>query len=108
MTVALTGRDSGRTLYLRKGDSIQITLAENSSTPYRWAFKTRPSARVLRLTESVYVPSPAPPGIVGRGGHHLFAFKAVGTGTTSLQLVLRYLGTPSQNGGHFNLQIRPG
>jgi predicted secreted protein len=108
MTVGLTKRDSGRTVFLRDGDVVQITLAENRSTPYRWAFQTRPSRTVLRLTKSVYVPSPAPPGVVGRGGHHIYTFKAVGTGTTALKLVLRYIANPKKVASTFSLRVRPG
>jgi inhibitor of cysteine peptidase len=108
MTLGLTKRDSGRTLYLRKGDVVQVTLAENQSTPYRWAFTTHPSRSVLRLTKSVYIPSPAPAGVVGRGGHQVFKFKAVGSGTTALKLVLRYIANPKKVASTFSLQVRPG
>jgi predicted secreted protein len=108
MTIGLTKGDSGRTVYVEKGDVVTIKLPENGSTPYRWEFRTRPSSHVLRLVSSQYIPFPAPPGVVGRGGTRVYTFKAQHGGTTSLKLQLTYIAAPHTVGGRFSLQVRPG
>ena len=108
MKLELRQRDSGRTVQLRKGDILEITLAENRTTPYRWRFAQRPSRRVLRLKKSEYVPSPAPPGVVGRGGKHVYRFRAIRRGITSLRLVETHVSDPEDVSGRFRVSIRPG
>ena len=35
--LSLVEKDSGRTIDIRSGETVQITLPENATTGYRWA-----------------------------------------------------------------------
>jgi predicted secreted protein len=105
MTAQLTQGDSGRTVYLRKGDKVEVTVAENQSTPYAWKVQKRSSARVLKLTSSKYITSPAPPGIVGAPGKHVYKFTATGRGTTSFKAGNTYVGQGHRVAQKFSLKI---
>lgn len=105
MSVGLTQADSGRRLQFRPGDTMRIALAENRTTPYWWTFAVRPSKSVLRLTSSKYVPNPTPPNFAGGGGEHFWTFKVVGHGSTSLKLVLSYLGKRKKIIGRFSIHV---
>jgi predicted secreted protein len=100
--------DSGRTVYVKKGDTIKVTLADNPSTPYSWSYQTRPSGKILKLVSNVYVANPHPPGFVGGGGHRTWTFKVLKGGTTSFTLVLRYIAAPHNVGGRFTLHVTQG
>jgi predicted secreted protein len=102
MTAQLTQGDSGRTVYLRKGE---VTVAENQSTPYAWKVQKRSSAKVLKLTSSKYITSPAPPGIVGAPGKHVYKFTATGRGTTSFKAGNTYVGQGHRVAQKFSLKI---
>ena len=108
MTIDLRSGDSSRTVHLRRGDTVRITLAENQSTPYRWRFARRPSSRVLRLVKSEYIVPPMPPGQVGGGGKHVYTFRAIRRGRTSLRLVESLFGEPRTIARRFSLSVRPG
>ena len=106
MTVLVRQGDSGRTLQLRPGDVVKLSLAENPSTGYGWHFRRRPNRRVLRLTSSRFVADPAPPGTVGVGGKHEWTFKARARGRTAFRLWLTPPGQREMPTRRFGLRVR--
>src|SRR5579862_8254202 len=78
---------SGRTIDLRVGDGVKVTLAENPSTGYKWEFLGRPEPLCV-IVHDAYVANTAI-GTVGSGGVHNWEFRAVDKGTTTVNLVYR-------------------
>jgi len=64
-TWQLSKDDFGRTISVKKGDDLVITLAENPTTGFRWSIEF--SKDILQLAEApTYTPAGA--GIGGGGG----------------------------------------
>jgi inhibitor of cysteine peptidase len=82
----LTEADAGRTVDLRKGDRLSISLGGNPTTGYSW--------QVAGVDEQVLAPLGNPgytasSEALGAGGVFAFAFEAVAAGQTALRLVYR-------------------
>ena len=82
--ILLTEADNGKLITLKKGDRIQIKLAENPTTGFQWAINT--PKNFLSLEKSDYVA--ASPQLMGSGGERILTFLAQKTGKTSLKLKL--------------------
>lgn len=76
----------GRTIKLRVGDGVKVTLDENPTTGYRWEFLTRPEP-VCVIVSDEYVANAN--GLAGSGGVHIWDFRAVDKGTCAVSLVYR-------------------
>ncbi len=75
--------DSGKTIALKRGDTITIQLAENPTTGYRWSEPSLENDSVsLQRSQFVGPQSNAP----GAGGQRLLTFKAEKPGKTTLSL----------------------
>src|SRR5882757_9026654 len=74
---------NGRTLTLRIGDGVKLSLAENPTTGYRWELLAKPEPYCVVVTDA-YATNTG--GGIGSGGTHNWDFRAVskGTGTVSL------------------------
>ena len=81
---ALTEADNGRTVDLRVGETVDITLPENATSGYRWA--------IDRLDAGIAEANEAKPhyrsGQVGSAGQVTFALKSTGPG--SGEVLLKY------------------
>jgi len=86
MTVPLDLHDNGRTISVRPGAAIVVTLPSNPSTGYSWKLVAG-DGRVVRLVSHRYVP-PAK-AIPGAGGHETWRFAAAAKGVVTI--VLGYL-----------------
>ena len=79
---SLTEADNDKTVDLRVGETVRVSLPENATTGYRWA--------VDRLDEEVIEAvgsEPNYPGdAVGSGGHVAFTFKAKKAGSGEIAL----------------------
>ncbi len=85
-TITLTRADDGRTVELRRGDTVTVRLAENPTTGYQWVLEPAGDA-VLALQGSDSVrPSDA---AVGGAGERVFTFKAGKAGSATIRLELR-------------------
>jgi inhibitor of cysteine peptidase len=85
-TVRVSVRDAGQNVDLKTGDSLQVELASNPSTGYRWERSLLPELGVLEnLGEEQRA---ANTGLLGSGGITVFTFQAIGTGTTNLSFSL--------------------
>jgi inhibitor of cysteine peptidase len=82
----LTEADAGRTIELRTGDRLSISLGGNPTTGYSWG--------LAAVDERVLAPKGKPgyaasSEAVGAGGVFAFEFEAVAAGQTALHLVYR-------------------
>jgi predicted secreted protein len=75
----------GRTLAIRIGEIVELTLAENASTGYRWDFANERSSwsAVLRLLEEQAGATDTRPGMPGT---RRFLLEAVAPGDAELEL----------------------
>jgi len=80
--LSLTQADSGRTVDVRVGDQIQVTLLENATTGFRWAIDHYDDAVIEALgSEPLYTSSR-----VGSGGQVTFTFQGKRAGTGEIVL----------------------
>jgi len=103
-TVTVGAAANGKSLVLKKGDTLVVRLAANSTTGYGWWVVSKP--KVLKLLKRTYVMSGKPPYPPGRGGTSVFRF-SVRSGQGRLKLVYRRsweTGIASAN--TFQLKIR--
>lgn len=75
----------GRTINLRVGGGVKLSLEENPTTGYRWEFLTKLEP-VCVVVSDAYV---AGGGAIGSGGVHDWVFRAVAKGTASVKLGYR-------------------
>lgn len=74
--------DNNRTVDIREGETIQVTLAENATTGYRWGIENYtktildPQDSVTRYAKKA----------IGSGGEVTFAFRAKARGTGEIAL----------------------
>lgn len=90
---SLTEADNGRTVDLRAGESVRLTLPENATTGYRWAID-RLDRDVVEEAGSEAHPSR---GAVGSAGNVTFDFKAkkAGSGEVALKYWRHFEGEGS-------------
>jgi inhibitor of cysteine peptidase len=90
---SLTEMDNGRTVDLRVGESVRLTLPENATTGYRWT--------VDHFDREVIDPAGSEPhyagGAVGSAGQITFDFKAkkAGSGEVALKYWRHFEGEGS-------------
>jgi len=85
--VGLSEEDSGTTVQLRVGDTMDVTLDGNPTTGFAWETAAVDVSVLKQLGEPEYVPDPHPVGLVGSGGRFTFRFEAVASGQTVLRLI---------------------
>ena len=79
---SLTEADNGRTVDVRVGETVSVTLPENATSGYRWAIDNLEQG-VVEANE----PKPRyPPGAVGSGGAVTFSFRSIGPGSGEVSL----------------------
>src|SRR5262245_26326556 len=75
--LSLAETDNDRTLDIRLGETVRVTLQENATTGYRWAIDRYDGEFVEALaTEARY-----PPNRIGAGGEVTFDFQGKKLGT---------------------------
>lgn len=82
----------GKTITLKRGDKLVVSLGANATTGYSWRVDTLNRARV-RLLGNRYVPTK--PIEVGSGGTAILTFLAVRRGRAPLELVYMQAGNPA-------------
>lgn len=83
-TVELNGGQSGSSVELRTGDTLQLALEGNPTTGYTWAPATLDQAILKSAGEPEFQPSSS---ALGAGGTVTCRFTAVGAGQTTLQMI---------------------
>lgn len=103
---SLTEADNERTVDLRVGESVQLTLPENATTGYRWA--------IDRLDRDVVEEAGSEPhpsrGAIGSGGNVTFDFtaKKAGSGEVALKYWRHFEGDGSiVRRFSFRLNVQP-
>jgi inhibitor of cysteine peptidase len=102
----LSETDNGRTVDIRVGEAVRVTLAENASTGYRWAIDRYDTELVEALEPEPRYPS----GAVGSGGEVAFTFKGkkIGAGDIELKHWRHWEGDKSIIGRfRLRLQVQP-
>lgn len=87
----LTEENNNTTVTARVGDTIEVLLAENPSTGYRWEVAALDMS-VLSAGESRFSPTA---GGVGAGGARHMAFPVHDAGTGRIELILRRSWEPA-------------
>ena len=82
--VQLNGDNNNQTVALDQGQVVELSLTGNPTTGYSWSDAETPDQNVLVETSHFYI---SPSGAVGSGGAEHWVFRAVGAGTTQLNLV---------------------
>ena len=83
-TKRLTEADTGRSIELRGGDKLEITLPGNPTTGFQWDVSVGDTAILRPSGEPEFEPSSS---AVGGGGKFTLRFAAVGTGQMGLTLI---------------------
>jgi inhibitor of cysteine peptidase len=80
----LTQADKGKSVTIRSGEVMGISLDENPGTGFRWTLE-QGNGEILELLSSDYIQAPG--SEVGGGGKRIWKFKAKKVG--DVQLVLK-------------------
>jgi inhibitor of cysteine peptidase len=104
--LSLVEADNGRTVDIRRGETVRISLPENASTGYRWAIDRFDEQLIEALTTEPLYPSDR----VGSSGDVAFTFrpKEVGAGEVVLKHWRHWEGDSSVTTRfRVRLQVRP-
>lgn len=87
--VKLTEVDNGKSLEVKVGEIIEITLPGNPTTGYCWssALRDKDKALLEEMGEPAYTASSTEGNLVGGGGTYTFTFKAEASGSAVIKLV---------------------
>lgn len=82
MTITLTERDDGGNVHTQVGDTIELHLAENATTGYRW----EPDDLDSHIFELAAATADYPSRAIGSGGDVQFRIKVRAAGGAMLRL----------------------
>jgi inhibitor of cysteine peptidase len=100
---SLTEADNDRTVELRVGETVRLTLPENATTGYRWAIDRVDGGLIEAAGPEPHYPAGAPPG---SGGDVAFTFKATKAGTADVALKYwRHFEGDSSIANRFHVRI---
>lgn len=83
-TTKLTEADAGRSIELRVGDKLEVTLPGNPTTGFQWEVEAGDEAILRQIGEPEFEPSSS---AVGSAGKVTLRFEAVGAGQMGLKLI---------------------
>ena len=92
---------SGQTVNLPLGQVIELRLAENPTTGYRWAFVTDGAPACAVVGDRFESGSATP----GQGGEHSWTIKGVQPGTCGIAMQYRRSFQPDAPARLFELQV---
>ncbi len=81
---SLTEADAGRSIELRAGDTLEVTLPGNASTGFQWEVKSVDASILKPSGEPAFKSSS---NALGSSGQFTLRFEAVAPGQTKLQLI---------------------
>ncbi len=84
---ALTAKDAGKTVQVKVGQTIAITLDGNPSTGYTWEAENKDLKTLKLAGEPEFKSSNTDKNVVGAGGTLTLRFQAVAAGQETLTLV---------------------
>jgi inhibitor of cysteine peptidase len=82
----LTDADNGKTITVKVGDVVAISLIGNPTTGYSWRTAKLDGKAIEQVGEPKYTTNPHRQGMVGVGGTFLFKFNATKSGKTEVKL----------------------
>ena len=91
-----------KSVTLPVGDTIELSLAENPTTGYRWTL-ARAGSPICELKGDEFVSPGQKPG---EGGTHNFTFAVRATGETSIALQSRRKWADTDAGRDFTVNVR--
>ena len=71
---------------MKVGQKYQLTLSSNATTGFSWSLQSGMDETVLVLDSSSYSSTENTDGMTGGGGSEIFIFRAIGVGTTGVEL----------------------
>ncbi len=86
ITLRLTQTDSGSTITLHTGETLEIVLPANPTTGYTWEVKSGSETLLKQQGEPVFTPDSK---ALGSEGRMIFRFDVVAVGKGSLVLLYR-------------------
>jgi predicted secreted protein/outer membrane lipoprotein-sorting protein len=101
---ALNESDSGRTVTVRNGEVIEITLGEIPGLAYRWIMPTGGSGLELMNAGPIYE-MPANADFLGGKGYYRWRFRAVSPGTETFDGIFALGGCDIQGAKRFSLTV---
>ena len=104
--LSLAEPDNGRTVDVRVGDTVQVTLRENATTGYRWAIDRYDEKFIEALGSEPHYTA----GTIGVGGTVTFTFrgKTVGNGEIVLKNWRHWEGDASVTSRfHLGIRVQP-
>ncbi len=81
MTITLTEQNNGEEIHAQVADTLEVHLAENATTGYRWESDNLDT----RLFELEQAAASYPSGQIGSGGDAQFSIKVRAAGTSTLR-----------------------
>lgn len=98
---SLTEADNGRTVDLKVGETLEVTLPENATTGYRWAVdRLDPGIVEAHESKPIY-----PSGPTGSAGEVTFSFKAGKAGSGEVSLNWRHFEGDSSITQRFRVRL---
>ena len=95
-----------RDVALAVGETLEVSLGSNHSTPYAWVAQTQiADPTIVQQTSHEYVAPNPPAGIVGAPGTELWRFKALKTGTTTIATDYRMSRDPTHPACTFTANV---
>ncbi|HME48303.1 protease inhibitor I42 family protein [Mycobacterium sp.] len=74
-----------RDITLAVGDTLEVSLGANHTTPYKWTAETQiGDSSIVQQTSHEFVAPNPPPGMVGTPGTEVWTFRALKAGTTTI------------------------
>ena len=74
-----------RDITLAVGDTLEVSLGANHTTPYKWTAETQIGDRsIVQQTSHEYVAPKSPPGFLGAPGAEVWTFKALKAGASTI------------------------
>lgn len=89
-TYTFSEEDSGKTVNVKPGDSVTISLKENPSTGFSWSID---SSRGLMLKSDIYKRPSS--GLIGAGGVHDWTYLVVSSGTLTISGIYKQPWMPT-------------
>jgi predicted secreted protein len=97
-TVTVTEKQNHKTVSVKAGQTIKVSLDSNNTTGYGWTVAGKPNAKVLKLKAKHY---DTPKGknskrpLMGAGSREIWTFSVLGKGKTDL--VMHYVSPKDKN-----------
>lgn len=86
-TKAIGAKSNGKTISLKQGASLTVSLTEYSDGGYHWVLTTTPKASVLKILSNKSIPPSLAPKEVGGTSTRKLVLKATGPGRTTLKMI---------------------